>query len=271
MSLDDWLQSGSWATGPAGLGEAAGKLLERLGGSYEKGRRTARAARQDGTKRLGDASEKYGVSEHVDAAKRRAEAAREREATAAETAFRFVRERRAARIARAGIQIKAGLTGFGAGYLFPEVEVLFLGASGQGRWLTQSGIPVWGAEKVVRSLLLERGRAECGDNQAKFDTRRELYGAVAAPLFTGFSTGLGLRLILDALSMRGVYGIGRVIVGGREMIFERIWMLGNGVWCLLMGKDLLLVTLGRSKNQTFSDVLQKLRDGHEDEEEEEPV
>ena len=39
---------------------------------------------------------------------------------------------------------------------------------------------------------------------------------------------------------------------------------------LLMGKDLLLVTLGRSKNQTF-DVLQKLRDGHEDEEEEEPV
>ncbi|HOJ20324.1 MAG TPA: hypothetical protein PLY56_02215 [Armatimonadota bacterium] len=267
MSLDDWLQSGSWMTRPAGLGEAAGKLLEHLGGSYEKGRRAARAAKQEGKRLLEDASEKCGVSEHVEAAKRRAEAARERAATAAETALRFIKERPAARIARAGVQIKAGLTGFGAGYLFPDVEVLFLGASGRGRWLTQSGIPVWGAEKVVRSLLLEREPAGGDDSQARFNVRRELYGAVAAPLLAGMSAGLGLRLTLDALSVRGVQGVGQLIVGGREMLFERIWMLGNGVWCFLMGKDLLLVTLGRSKNQTLSDVLQRLRDGDEDEEE----
>jgi len=275
MSLDDWLQSGKWATGgTSGLGEAAGKALERMGGAYEGGRRTARSAKTEGKKRLDEAAEKYGVSDRVDAVRERAEAARERASAAAERALRFVRERPAARIARAGVQIKAGLTGFGAGYLFPDIEVLFLGVGGRGRWITQSGIPVWGAEKLARALLLERGLSEAGGTGEASKVRRELYGAVAAPLLAGFSTGLGVRLVQDAINVRGIPDIGRIIVGGQAAIWERAWMLGNGVWCFLMGKDLLLVTLGRTPNQSLSEVLRRLREEVQagpPEEDEEPV
>ncbi|MDH7569093.1 MAG: hypothetical protein QHJ73_05855 [Armatimonadota bacterium] len=275
MGLEDWLQSGRWASAASGrpdLGEAAEKALEGLGGLFDRGRRKARKAGEESKKRLQEVYQKSELPHRVEAAMERADAVRERASTAVEKTLRFVREKPAARIARAGVQIKAGLTGFGAGYFFPDAEVLFLGAAGRGRWLVQSGVPVWGAEKLVRKLLLDRPPGELTPAAAqKWDARRELHGTVAAPLLTGFSTGLGVRLVHDALNLRGVGGGFRIIVGGREEVVERIWMLANGLWCFSMGKDLLMVTLGRSQSQSLSELLQRLRERQHEEEEEEDV
>ena len=266
MSLDDWLQSGKWASGRGSQAAgAAGRALEGVGGVFERGRKRAKPVAEKGKARLQGAYGKLDVQERVGAAKERAGVVRDRATSAAETALRFVKEKPAARIARTGVQIKAGLTGFGAGYLFPDVEVLFLGIGGRGRWLAQSGVPVWGAERLARYLLQEKAGAQAAAGKGgRWQARKELYGTVAAPLLTGFSAGLGLRLVQDALNVQGLPGIGRIIIGGRAMVLERIWMLGNGIWCFAMGKDLLMVTLGRSQNQSLSDMLRRLRDEQDD-------
>lgn len=88
------------------------------------------------------------------------------------------------------------------------------------------------------------------------------------PLLTGMSAGLGLRLIQDAVNVHDLPGAARIILGDRTLFWERAWMLGNGVWCLAMGKDLLLVTLGRSKQSSLSQMLKRLSEESETPEEE---
>ena len=266
MALEDWLQSGKWASGSVpDVSKAAGKALEGLGGLFDKSRRRAEKVEEKGKERLHDVYDRLELADKVDAAKEKAGVVRDKASDTAEKALRFVKEKPAARIARTGVQIKAGLTGFGAGYLFPDVEVLFLGIGSPARWVVQSGAPVWGAERLARALLLERPTGNVSpESTKKWDVRRELYGAVAAPLLTGFSAGRGVRLVQDALTVRGIPDGFKIIIGGRAMIWERVWMLGNGIWCFAMGKDLLMVTLGRGQSQTLSDMLRRLRGQEED-------
>lgn len=260
MAWDEWLQSGKWAGKGSGAADAASRALERVGSLIEEGRQTARAAKRAGKERLAQATEKHHLTERVDAAKERADAVREKATAAAESALRFIRERPAARLARAAVQVKAGLTGFGAGYLFPDLEVLFLGARGRGRWVVQSGIPVWGAEQLARYLLVEQPSASRDANAArKWEIRRELHRTVAAPMLCGFSAGLGLRLVQDAINVRQLPAA-QLLVNGRMLFWERAWMLSNGIWCFAIGKDLLMVTLGRPQSQSLSDMLRKLRE-----------
>ncbi|NLC55633.1 MAG: DUF4449 domain-containing protein [Armatimonadetes bacterium] len=270
MGLEEWLQSGKWAGKGSGGGESASKALEKIGSLFEQGRRTAGKAKQASKQRLEEATEKYHLNERVDAAKERAEAVREKATTAAEQALRFVKERPAARLARAAVQVKAGLTGFGAGYLFPDLEVLFLGVAGRGRWVVQSGVPVWGTERLAKYLLVDKPAASRDEEAArKWEARRELHRAVAAPMLCGFSTGLGVRLVQDAINVRNVPNGRSILVGDRVMLWERAWMLGNGIWCFAMGKDLLMVTLGRTKSPSVSEMLRKLNEGQVSETEEE--
>lgn len=271
MSVDDWLQNGKWASGDfPDVGGAAGRALEGLGGLFDRSKRKAGKAKDKAKERLHDTAEKYELDDRLGAARDRVGAMREsakgKAAVATERALRFVKDRSPASIARAGVQVKAGLAGFGMGYLFPDVEVLFLGIGGRGRWLVQSGIPVWGAEKLAHYLLVEAAPPEDSNRMAKWDVRKELYGTVAAPLLTGFSAGLGLRLVQEATNFHGSDAF-RIIVGGRAMIVERVWMLGNGIWCFAMGRDLLMVTLGRQRGQSVSEMLRRLREGQEEEDE----
>ena len=139
------------------------------------------------------------------------------------------------------------------GYFFPDLDVLFWGIGSRGRWLAQSGMPEWGAERAARALLHDPvGGRLTEEKGAKWKARRELYQTVAAPLLTGFSAGLGVRLVQEALDTRGLPG--RIVVGGQLMVWERAWMLGNGIWCFSMGKDLLMVTLGRAQSESSADA-----------------
>ncbi|MBI3947029.1 MAG: hypothetical protein HY321_13980 [Armatimonadetes bacterium] len=265
MGLEDWLQSGKWAKGGIPkVGEAAGRALEGVGGAFDKSRRTAKKAADVGKDRVKAAYESSELPARVEGVKDRAEAVRDKASSAAEKTLRFVKEKPATRLARTGVQIKAGLTGFGAGYLFPDINVIFLG---KGRWVTESGIPVWAADHLSRVLLRDPPpSALTGEKAEKWNARRELYGTVAAPLLCGFSTGLGVRLVQEAVDVRSLPRTAlQVLVGGRESAMERAWMLGNGVWCFTMSKDLLMVSLGRSQSQSLTDTLRKLREEQDQE------
>lgn len=266
MGLDDWLQSGKWASWSApNLDDAASRALEGVGGLFDENRRRAKRAARQGRERLEHVYEQTELPEKVEGVKDRASAVREKASAVAEKTLRFVKEKPAARIAKTGVQVKAGLTGFGAGYFFPDLDVLFWGIGGRGRWLAQSGLPVWGAERAARALLHDPvGGRLTEEKGAKWKARRELYQTVAAPLLTGFSAGLGVRLVQEALDTRGLPG--RIVVGGQLMVWERAWMLGNGIWCFSMGKDLLMVTLGRAQSEKLGEMLERLR-GQEPEEE----
>lgn len=268
MSLEEWLQSGKWAKAPLpDLSEAAQKALEGVGGALHKSRRAARRLATASKERLKAAYKRSELPDRVEAVKERAEEVREKASVVAEKALRFVKEKPATHLARVGVQIKAGLTGFGVGYLFPDIDVIFLG---KGKWLIESGLPVWSAQRLARALLYDpSASAPTGEKAEKWNARRELYGTVAAPLLCGFSTGMGVRLVQEAVDVRTLPRAAlQILVSGPESVLERAWMLGNGIWCFTMSKDLFLASLGRSQSQSLGEMLRRLREEEDQEEEE---
>lgn len=128
-----------------------------------------------------------------------------------------------------------GLFGFKLGKFFPDLDIKLLGIGAHRYFFFHSAISIFLLKKIYEAYLAKNGKLKKPDSLAK-----KILGVV---LSCG-SFAVGIHLLSDAVNPKSVVFpfVGSLING--TLIDDNIFLLGNALWCFVIGKNTLVFAIG---------------------------
>ena len=145
-------------------------------------------------------------------------------------------EQKAVTAAKIGVLVPASIIGFNSGLGFPDKDISLLGIGSHRYWLFHSAFAVWVLEKFYKAYLAKQS----GDLTLLDRITRKLLGVIGG----GAAWGVGVHLAIDVFQPKSVVFpfFGSLIDG--TLVDDRMWLLGNSLWCFKIGNDFFALGLG---------------------------
>ena len=161
-----------------------------------------------------------------------------REFTTADEFFSYVRSTVTAtrNCAKAAVLVPAGWVGLNAGLGFPDKDISLLGIGSHRYFLFHSAIGVFVLKKLYDRYLL------CDRDHPDLLTR--VASKVGGAFLGCAAVGMGVHLLIDVFQPKTVIFpfIGSLVNG--TLVDDRLWLLGNSLWCFKMARDVLTASVG---------------------------
>ncbi len=135
------------------------------------------------------------------------------------------------------VLMPTGYFAVGAGCQFPDLDISHLGIGSHRFFLYHSGVGVWVLKKLHQAALAYVGEER---GSLKDLVVRKMVGvALGAGAF-----GVGVHLLVDTFQPKAVIfpGIGSLVNG--TLVDDRVWLLGNALWCFQMSQEFFVLALG---------------------------
>jgi len=135
-----------------------------------------------------------------------------------------------------GVLVPGSIIGFNTGLGFPDKDISLLGIGSHRYWLFHSAFAVWMLERLYKAYL-----AKQSDDPSILDRATQ---KILGVLGGGAAWGVGVHLAIDVFQPKSiVFPFFGSLVNG-TLVDDRIWLLGNSLWCFKIGHDFFALGLG---------------------------
>lgn len=132
------------------------------------------------------------------------------------------------------ISAPAGLVSFIGGRNFPDKDISLLDAGAHRYFLFHSAIGLYLLKKFHQKYINE------------FADKDNFTSKILGASLTGAAVGVGIHLLSDCFSPKAIIFPFFGSLVSDTLVDDRLWLLGNSLWCFKIAKDTYVLTFGRN-------------------------